>query len=107
MWRLLLVLRLQSPGPEEHPGGDRWFGPDKVKHFFVAAFVQSVGYSVARGAGAGSQESLAAATLTTAGVSIGKEILDRKAGGRISVPDLVWDAAGAGAASLMLGHTVH
>ena len=107
MWRLLLVLRLQNPGPEEHPGGDRWFGPDKVKHFFVAAFVQSVGYSIARGAGASPQASLSAATVTTAGVSIGKEIQDRRAGGRISMPDLVWDAAGAGAASLMLGHSVH
>jgi putative lipoprotein len=107
MWRIVLVLGLQSAGPDEHPGGDRWFGPDKVKHFFVAAFVQSVSYSVVRGAGARHEASLAAATGATAAVSEGKEIVDRRAGGQVSVPDLVWDAAGAGAASLLLGHAVH
>jgi hypothetical protein len=40
-------------------------------------------------------------------VSVGKEIIDRRAGGQVSVPDLVWDAAGAGAASLLLAHAVH
>jgi putative lipoprotein len=107
MWRILLVLGLQSGGPDEHPGGDRWFGPDKVKHFFVAAFVQSVSYSVVRGVGARHEASLAAATGATAAVSVGKEIADRRAGGQVSVPDLVWDAAGAGAASLLLAHAVH
>ena len=107
MWKVLLVLRLQSPGPDEHPGGDRWFGADKVKHFFAASFVQSVTYSVVRGAGATPGTSLTAATGATAAASIGKEILDRRAGGRVSVPDLAWDAAGAGAASVLLGHAVH
>ena len=107
MWRIVLVLGLQSGGPDEHPGGDRWFGPDKVKHFFLAAFVQSVSYSVVRGAGASPRASLAAATGATAMASVGKEIADRRAGGQVSVPDLVWDAAGAGAASLLLAHAVH
>jgi uncharacterized protein YfiM (DUF2279 family) len=107
MWRMLLVLRLQGGGPDEHPGGDHWFGADKVKHFFAAAFVQSVSYSVVRGAGASPGASLAAATGATVAASLGKEILDRRAGGRVSVPDLAWDAAGAGAASLLLGHAVH
>jgi putative lipoprotein len=107
MWRILLVLGLQSGGHDEHPGGDRWLGPDKVKHFFVAAFVQSVSYSVVRGAGASPGASLAAATGATAAVSVGKEVVDRRAGGQMSVPDLVWDVAGAGAASLLLARAVH
>ena len=40
MFGLLFVLSLH--GPRDHPGGDAWFGVDKVKHFFMAAFVQSV-----------------------------------------------------------------
>ena len=30
---------------DEHPGGDRWLSSDKAKHFFAAAFVQSVSFS--------------------------------------------------------------
>ena len=107
MWKALLVLGLQGGGPNEHPGGDRWFGVDKVKHLVAASFVQSVGYSLLRGAGASHWASLAGATSATASVSVGKEWLDRRAGGRMSVPDLAWDAAGAGAASVLLSHAVH
>ena len=104
MLRLLLVLQLHGPG--DHPGGDSWFGADKVKHFFMGAFIQSVGYSAARAAGASHQGSLAAATGVTAAVSIGKEVWDAHSGGTPSLRDLTWDAAGAAAATLLLQRSV-
>jgi putative lipoprotein len=104
MFSLLLVLRLAGPG--DHPGGDSWFGVDKVKHFFIGAFVQSVGYNAVRLTGADHKSSLWAATAITAGVSIGKEWWDGHAGGTPSLKDLAWDAAGAGASTLLLQHSV-
>ena len=44
MLRLLLLLQLHGPG--DHPGGDSWFGVDKMKHFFMGAFVQSVDHII-------------------------------------------------------------
>jgi uncharacterized protein YfiM (DUF2279 family) len=104
MLRLVLLLGLYAPG--DHPGGDSWFGVDKVKHFFMGAFVQSVSYSAVRATGAGHSASLATATAVTAGVSVGKELWDAHAGGTPSVRDLTWDAAGAGAATLLLRRSV-
>ena len=83
---------------------DRWFGGDKVKHFALAFFVQSVGYSTVRATGAGHGSSLGTATALTAVVGVGKEWHDRRTTG-VSVRDLVWDAAGAGAATLLLRRT--
>jgi uncharacterized protein YfiM (DUF2279 family) len=104
MMGLLLLLQLQAPG--DHPGGDSWFAADKVKHFFMGAFVQSVGYSAARAMGARHNASLVAASGITAGVSLGKELWDAHSGGTPSLRDLTWDAAGAGAATLLLRQSV-
>jgi len=84
------------------PPRDAWFGADKVKHFFMSAFVQSVAYNGFRLAGAAHGPSLLGASATTAAFGVGKELQDRRAGGRFSARDLVWDAAGAGAATLIL-----
>lgn len=105
MLKLVLLLGLHASG--DHPGGDSWFGVDKVKHFFVAAFVQNVGYAAVRATGASHGASLAAATAATAGISVGKEVWDRRGGGTPSFRDLTWDAAGAGAATLLLRRSVH
>ena len=104
MLRFLLVLQLHGPG--DHPGGDSWFGADKVKHFFMGAFVQSVAYSAVRATGARHEASLVAATGVTAAVSIGKEWWDAHSGGTPSLRDLTWDAAGAASATLVLQHSV-
>ena len=98
---LLFVLHFG----DEHPGGDRWFAPDKMKHFFMAAFVQSASFSGMRAAGMTKSSSLAGATVLTAGVSIGKEIHDRRSGGEFSVKDLMWDAAGMAAGAALSEHT--
>lgn len=105
MLRLVLLLGLWSPG--DHSGGDSWFAVDKVKHFFMGAFVQSVGYSAVRATGASHAASLAAASAVTATVSVGKEWYDAHSGGTPSVRDLTWDVAGAGAATLLLRRSVH
>lgn len=94
---MLALTLAASPG--------RWFGPDKLKHFFISAFVQSVAYSAVSATGAGRQSSLWGATSVTALYGVGKEIHDRRARGEFSSADLVWDAAGAGAMTLLLRRT--
>lgn len=99
----LLVLSLGgSPGARADDG---WFSADKAKHFLSSAFVQSLAYGSLRGLGAGHGTALGGATVTTAAVGVGKEIYDARTGGDPSVRDLAWDAAGAGAVSLLLAHT--
>lgn len=96
---LLLVLSLQGQP------SDRWFSADKIKHFFMGAFVQSVGYSTLRATGVGHRSSLLGATAGNAIVSVGKEFADARRTGLFSRRDLVWDAAGAGAATVLLTRT--
>ena len=103
---LIGVLLLLQAGAAEPRRRDSWFSADKVKHFFASAFVQSVAYSSARAAGAGHGGSLAAASATTGALGVAKEVRDRRAYGTFSYRDLVWDAAGAGVATLMLRRTV-
>ena len=85
---------------------DNWFGSDKLKHFFVAAFTQSVAYSALQAAKVNHDQALAGAWAVTATVSIAKEIRDRRSYGLFSYRDLVWDAAGAGAATLLIAKSV-
>lgn len=85
--------------------GDPWFGADKVKHFFMTAFVQSVTYSTLRLTNADHRSSMIGATAASAGFGIGKELLDRRRGGMFSTRDLVWDAAGATSAAAVLSQT--
>jgi uncharacterized protein YfiM (DUF2279 family) len=99
---LMLVISLQG-SPMRPP--DRWFGPDKVQHLFMSAFVQSMSYGSLRGAGLSHGAALAGATATTAAVGVGKELRDRRVTGLFSPRDLVWDAAGAGAMTVLLAKT--
>jgi uncharacterized protein YfiM (DUF2279 family) len=90
---------------DEHAAGDRWFSADKAKHFFTAAFVQSASFGAFRLAGVHWSGAIAGASAVTAAVGIGKEAYDARTGGDASVKDLVWDAAGAAGASVLLHHT--
>ena len=83
---------------------DRWLGADKVKHLALSFFVQSVGYSAVRATGAGHRSSVYVASAMTAVVGVGKEWHDRGTTG-FSARDLAWDAAGAGAATMLLRRT--
>ena len=100
---LVLVLSLGG-APATRPD-DGWFSADKVKHFLTSAFVQSLAYGSLRGVGASHAASLVGATVTKAAVGVGKDLYDARTGGDPSVRDLAWDAAGAGAVSLLLAHT--
>jgi putative lipoprotein len=85
---------------------DHWFGTDKVKHFFTSALIQSLAYSVTQVTTSGPRSSLLlSASVATAVVGVGKEVHDYRSYGHFSVRDLVWDAAGAGTASVMLART--
>jgi len=95
------TLHLPAPGGDN----DRWLAPDKVKHFFTAAFVQSVAFGSLRAVRVGQGAALVGASAVTATASIGKEIWDAHGHGTPSARDLTWDAAGAGAATLLLLHT--
>ena len=97
--QVALALSLTTPP-------DNWFGSDKLKHFFIAAFTQTVAYSAFQAARVNHDQALVGAWAVTAAVSVGKEIRDRRSYGLFSYRDLVWDAAGAGVATLLIAKTV-
>ena len=84
---------------------DPLFGVDKVKHFFIAGFVETMTFSGLQAAGANRTSARDAAIGAAAAVSFGREIHDRRTKGLFSVKDLVWDAIGAGAALLVINKT--
>ena len=90
---------------DEPRSGDPWFSSDKAKHFFTSAFVQSLTFSTLRATGLQSGASLVGASAVTTVVGVGKEIRDLRRAGDPSAKDLVWDAAGAASASLLLHRT--
>ncbi len=100
---IVLVFSLGSR--QGAPPQDAWFGPDKVKHFFASAFVQSMSYGSLRAAGASHGGALAGATAATTAAGVGRELRDRRVKGVFSGRDLVWDVAGAGAVTLLLART--
>jgi uncharacterized protein YfiM (DUF2279 family) len=80
-------------------------GPDKVKHFFVSAFVHSVAFSAARAAGMQRPEAQAAGATLAMAVGVLKEVRDRRDKGVFSERDLVWDAAGILAVGALMNGT--
>lgn len=97
----LLVFTLHSLSL----GGDSWFGADKVKHFFMGAFIQSAAFGGLRATGLGTHASIAGASATTVVMSVGKELRDRNGSGTPSVRDVVWGLAGGAAISPLLLRT--
>lgn len=101
------VVEARSFGSATAPLGevDPWRGPDKVKHFFTAAFVQGSVYGSLRATNLGHRSSVLGASLGTTAVGLLKELRDRRAGGLFSVRDLVWNTAGAAAVTVLLERT--
>lgn len=97
--QLALAVSLTAPP-------DNWFGSDKLKHFFLAAFTQTVAYSAFQAARVHHDQALVGAWAVTATVSVAKEVHDRRSYGLFSYRDLVWDAAGAAVATLVITKTV-
>ena len=100
-----MALPMTAPG-QKQPGGARFrdsiLGVDKLKHFLLAGFVESVTFAGLQAVGADRNVSLTGAAAATVTVSLGRELHDRRTSGLFSVGDLVWDALGAGAAFLIL-----
>ena len=106
IWVALAPPPLSAQAKHERPR-DSWFGADKVKHFLMSAFIESLTFSGLRAGGAHRNASFAGAIGVTAVFGIGKEIHDRQRGEPFSLHDIAWDAAGGGSAFLMLRHTQH
>lgn len=88
-----------------HP--DSWFGIDKIKHFFMSAFIESVSYSALQAARVNHRSALGGAIGITLGLGVGREIHDKRTPGNIfSVRDLTWDAIGTAAGAVLLSHTI-
>jgi uncharacterized protein YfiM (DUF2279 family) len=85
---------------------DSWFGIDKIKHFFMSAFIESVSFSVLQAAHVKRRPALTGAIGVTAAIGIAREIHDKRTPGNwFSYRDLTWDALGIGAGAAMLTHT--
>jgi len=100
-----LLLAITRPAAAQTP--DRFFGPDKIQHFFLSAFIQSFTYSSLRATNLDHRSSLMGATAASASLGLWKELRDRRIRRQFSVRDLVWDAAGAGVATVFLSHSRH
>jgi putative lipoprotein len=87
-----------------HPDG--WFGMDKIKHFFMSAFIESVTYSALQAARVNHRAAFGSAIGVTMAVGVAREIHDKRTPGNIfSVRDLTWDAVGATAGAVLLSQT--
>ena len=85
---------------------DSWFGADKIKHFFMSAFVESLAFSAFQAAGANRHTSLAGGIGVSGAIGIAREIHDMRTPGKwFSYRDLTWDAIGIGSAAILLRHT--
>jgi uncharacterized protein YfiM (DUF2279 family) len=100
---LLLVASLVLPPPAPPP--DSWFGADKVKHFALAGFANSMTYGSLRALGVSHGRAQGASLTIAISFSALKEIRDRRAGRTFSVRDLAWSAAGAVASAALLSRT--
>ena len=84
---------------------DRWLGSDKLRHFVLAGLVQGVAFGSTTTVGVRGRPALVTASALTAVVSVGKEVHDRRRGGRVSGRDLVWDMAGAALYGVLLARS--
>jgi uncharacterized protein YfiM (DUF2279 family) len=85
---------------------DSWFSPDKIKHFFMSAFIESVTYSALQAARVNHRPALGGAIGVTMAIGVGREIHDKRTPGNIfSVRDLTWDAIGTTAGAVLLSQT--
>ena len=98
---ILFLCMTLGRGPGERPA-DRFFGEDKLKHFFTSFGVTSLAASGARAAGMYAEPALWVGAGTGAAVGVLKEVsdLDRE-GSTASLYDIVWDLGGVGAAAAL------
>ena len=107
---LIIALSLCSASPlgaqsARAKQGDPLFGVDKVKHFFMAGFVETLTFASLEALGTDKSPARAGAIAMTVGVSLGREIHDRRTKGLFSFRDLAWDFIGGAAAMLIINRT--
>jgi hypothetical protein len=102
---VLTALPLAAHAQSRPKPADPVFGVDKVKHFFIVGFVESMSFASLQAAGSGRSTAKTGAIAAAAVVSLGREIHDRRTKGLFSVRDLVWDAIGASAALIVINKT--
>ena len=78
---------------------------DKVKHFLMAGFVETVTFAGLEALGADKSPARSGAIAMTVSVSLGREIHDRRTKGLFSFKDLAWDFLGGTAAMLIINKT--
>ena len=89
------------------PHPDPWFGIDKVKHFFMSAFITSVSYSALQAARVNHRSAMTGAIGISMAAGLGREIHDMRVPGNLfSVRDLTWDGIGTAAAAVLTAHTI-
>ena len=102
----LLAFPVATHAQDKHKRtDDGLIGADKLKHFFIAGFVESMAFAGSQAIGANRSTARGAAIGVTAVVSVGREVHDRKTKGLFSIRDLAWDALGATAALIVLNKT--
>lgn len=99
MRALVLVLSFSIGG---HASGDKWIAPDKLKHFFVSAFVESASYSALRELRVSHHDAIVSAAGIAVSVGVAKEVHDSRTGEGFSLRDLTWDLAGTAAGAAFL-----
>ncbi|HXE59919.1 MAG TPA: DUF2279 domain-containing protein [Gemmatimonadaceae bacterium] len=99
-----LVLALSLSLGAGHQAGDKWLAPDKLKHFFMSAFIESASYSALRGARVSHHDAIVSAAGIAVSVGLAKELHDTRTGEGFSLRDLTWDAAGTAAGAAFLSH---
>ena len=83
---------------------DDWLGEDKLKHFAMSYMITATSFGVARTM-ADRDASMTAGIALGAAAGILKEIYDKRDKRRISVRDLMWDAAGITVGALIAKQT--
>jgi len=101
MRALVLALSLSIGG---HQGGDKWLAPDKLKHFFMSAFIESASYSALRAVRINRHDALVSAAGIAVSAGVAKEIHDSWTEEEFSTRDLAWDLAGSAAGAAFLSH---
>ncbi|HYJ78469.1 MAG TPA: hypothetical protein VEW03_02610 [Longimicrobiaceae bacterium] len=97
---LCLCMSLNGGGPRPP---DRFFGEDKLQHFFVSFLATSLSASGARMAGLDSDTSLWVGVATGTTIGLVKELSDTRSENETpSLLDFAWDLGGVGAATVVI-----
>lgn len=107
----LLFPQTKASIPDSIPpvvrSADAWIAPDKLKHFAISGFIESVSFASLEALKAGRTPALTGAITLTAAISLAREIHDYRAKNEFSWRDLTWDLGGLLAALVVLRHTEH